>query len=267
MPFLPFFIPKGVSVSGIIYKIYLYTWKSSILKRKANDLLLMYIISKSRCLKKVFILNDSSSSVYLNKLWHTEKFTYLPDPYMPISLTNIHNLRCDLGISEDRQLVIHLGTLSSRKGTLTVLDMINNSNKEELQNYCFVFAGVILDDIRDRFAEMANKLSTKTQIIVIDDFLSFEKLASLVYSCDKVLLPYKRTDSSSGIIGYCAQFCKPVYVPNSGLLAKLVTRFKLGLIVNTFSTIRSIEMSINVSNCYCKCHKIEDFTDIILCNK
>ena len=54
-------------------------------------------------------------------------------------------------------------------------------------------------------------------------------------SCDVILTPYKRINTSSGAIGYAAQFKKPVIATGGGLLGKLVNKYHLGVLISDVS--------------------------------
>ena len=128
---------------------------------------------------------------------------------------------------------MHFGALASQKGTLEILNAIEILNSSDLRDKCFIFAGKINKDIKDEFYKKYNKLKDKVQLIVFDEFCEYSFFGSLCLSSDYILLPYKRTSQSSGIIGYGAQFNIPVIVPNSGLLGKMVRKNNLGYLIET----------------------------------
>lgn len=264
MPFLPFFIPKGVTVSGIIYKIYLYTWKKASWIRKLKDGFIFWCYSKSESIRRVFVLNDRSATDYLNKYWKTDKFCYLTDPFMPLSQDAVRDLREELCVAPGKVVVAHVGSMLKRKGTLVLLDMIALTSPEELKKYCFIFAGKVTDEIKDEFYRRLGVLSKKVQIIVKDDFITYDYLGSVIKTADKVVLPYLRTDSSSGIIAYCAQMGTPVYVTNGGLLAKLVRRYHIGMGIDHFTDMSSVSADSQYLNSYCMAHHVSSFQQIIL---
>ena len=94
---------------------------------------------------------------------------------------------------------------------------------------------------------------------VKDDFSSFEEIGILVFSSDKILLPYNLVDMSSGSIAYAAQFNKPVYVPSTGLLSKLVKKYKIGKVVDDFSDVSFLNDKIDINSNYCIDHTVEKF--------
>lgn len=228
LPVLPFIMPKNIKISGIIYLIYLYRWKYATLTERVHDSLKYLLLSKKSNFRSVFILNDKSSSIFLNKKFKTSKFIYLPDPYLPIDESNLQNLREKYNIPHNNIICLHFGGLSVRKGTLKILEAIDILSKYELKDKSFIFAGKVYPDIKEEFYLKYNKLRDKVQILCFDEFCEYSFLGSLCLSSDFILLPYSNTAKSSGIIGYGAQFKIPVVVPNRGLLSKLVRKYKLG---------------------------------------
>ncbi|QBN19799.1 glycosyltransferase family protein [Flavobacterium nackdongense] len=236
MPFLPFFVDKKVKVSGIIYLIYLYRWRSSNIKTRFLDSIKYFIFSKSKIFSKIFLLNDVVAPVYLNKKFKTSVFRYLPDPFMHSPKNHYVDFRTKWGVSDEIVVCLHFGALTKRKGTIDILKAIINADKSSIGNCCFVFAGKIFDDIQTSFYSLVGEAQSKSQIIVFDEFCDYEFINSLCYSSDFILIPYKNPEQSSGVIGYAAQFKIPVIAPKNGLLGKLVRRNRLGF---TFDDIDS----------------------------
>lgn len=264
IPFLPFYMPRKVKVSGIIYRIYLYTWKQSTLRTKLENIIKYFILSYSRCISNVYILNDIGSANILNRVWHTKKFKFLADPYIGFSFDDVKSMRKELEIPIHNIVCLHPGAMSNRKGTMRIIEMIEKASLDQLSPYTFIFAGTIGKDIRDDFYNRLSILRKKAHIIVKDSFLPFEELGSLVYSSDKILLPYNMVDMSSGSIAYAAQFSKPVYVPQNGLLCKLVRKYKIGRVVKDFSDISFLDDNLKIKSNYCETHTVEIFNDTIL---
>ena len=265
MPFLPYSVRKS-KVSGIIYSIYLHDLASASFLNKMSNKLKYRLLSKKKSIENIFVLNDGDSVLKLNEIWKTEKFKYLTDPYIPFEKSNIKDLRKELDIAEDKQIILHLGYLEERKGTLEVLDMIENTPIEERKKYCVVFAGRIDNDIKERFFNRIELLKNTIQIITKIEFLPYDFMGSLVFTADKVVLPYRIVNASSGIIGYCAQFKTPVYVPAKGLIGKLVEDYHIGRAVEKFNSLDDLE-DIDINECnYCESHTVEAFIDDIFKN-
>lgn len=271
VPFISFFIPRNVKVSGIIYKVYLYSWRDSKWLSRLKQVMCYSMMSKLSHYRNLFVLNDASSTRILNRIWKTDNFKNLPDPLaIDVKLENLTR-PSDLPQEGSKTIFLHAGGMDYRKGTMTVFDIISRLNHEQRKKMCFVFAGLVTDSLREKFYAAYNQFKDDCEIIVYDEFCSYELLASLCKYSDYLILPYKNTDMSSGIIAYGAYCRTPVIVPNSGLLGKLVKRHKMGLsingdFVNTF-LLQVDELCSEpkpfTSN-YVETHTIDAFTNVML---
>ena len=170
LPAISVMLPKNMKISGIIYLIYLYRWRNSSLTLKIIDSLKYLLISKKNNFKTIYILNDKSAPVYLNKKFKTFKFTYLPDPYQPIKESNLHNIREKHEIPEENTVYLHFGGLSARKGTLKILDALGVLGKNELKGKSFIFAGKINGNIRDEFYQKYYHIKDKISTLFLKSF-------------------------------------------------------------------------------------------------
>lgn len=263
--FMAFF--TKIRVSGIIYKIYLYKWQSYSIVRKIIIFLLYFLIRISRNVFKCFVLNDATATIYLNKIWKTDKFVYLPDP---INTSQPYVVRNTPMMNKVRFL--HFGALTRRKGTINILKAIGISDPSHLSNFEFIFAGKLYEDIHDDFWGLVNLNRNKTSIIVKDYFLNYDELDGLCAECDVLLAPYDNTDSSSGVVSYAAKYNKPVVVPNSGLLSKLVKKNHLGICIKNnseeclcdyFQHFRPLVINTKNSKEYLKKNSIKNFCIVI----
>ncbi len=151
---------------------------------------------------------------------------------MPISLDETINVRKEYGIAEDKVLFVHFGSLGVRKGTMVILDSLELLSAVDIQKYAFVLAGRIPDAIKDDFYSRLEAVKNKgVQIYVKDAFCDYSFLGKLCFECDAILAPYLDTARSSGIIGYASQYFKPVIAPSSGLIGRLVKKYKLGYLL------------------------------------
>lgn len=266
IPFISLLAPKDVKISGILYRLYQYVWPELTIIQRIQDWLKFWTISRTQCIKKAFVLNDSEQADSLNNDWCTSKFTYLPDPYVPFDENVLRDMRSELGITADETMVLHLGSITHGKGSDRIFDMIDRSSEADLKNYCFVFAGVIAENIKAAFYERYHECKKKAHVILKEGFLSYEDMGSLVRTADKVVLPYRRVAQSSGIIAYCAQLGTPVYVPNKGLIGKLVKKYHIGLTVDKFDDIHSLEKEYECSWGYCESHTTGMFVQVLLNN-
>ncbi len=266
MPFLLFFLPKGIRVSGIVYNIYLYRWERDKLLKKIQDTAKYYIFSKASIIKKVYILNDRGAVRILNKIWKTNKFVFLADPFVPIDAHKIENLSIQLDISKEKTVFLHMGSITRRKGVLYIFDIISKLSSDELSKSCFIFAGKIWEDVKSDFYMQYERWKNSVQIFVFDEFCSYEFFGKLCKSADYIVLPYMNTCSSSGTIAYGAQFHTPVIVPEGGMVPKLVKRYRMGIVikgdfVNSFVSCYTslLNKMVSSSNLYMKTHSVDNF--------
>lgn len=270
MPFLIFSLPKRTKVSGIVYRSFL--WEDVLKKnllRKSLEWLRYWIMAKNSKVEKVFLLNDDRSAKIFNDKFFTKKFERLPDPYTPIEGI-AENIKEKIKISIECNLFVQIGQLSSRKGTLEILEAIAMLTNEEKQKNAFFFAGKIADDIKKTFYEKFYELKKKgVRLYVKDEFVSFGFLNSLCASCDCMLTPYKNTSQSSGAIGYAAQYGKPVIGPSKGLLGYLINHYRLGYEIKNVSSLEiyraiSTFKRIPVPDDYVKENQLSDFLKLCL---
>lgn len=234
IPTIGLLIPRKVRVSGIIYTIYLYRWKNSSWKSHAQDVMKYLSIRFAPCVKNVFVLNDMPSAAKLNKLYHTDKFRFITDPYNAIDYSP-KNVRKELGVKENEILFLHFGGLNRRKGTLDILKSIGLIPEERRKKSVFIFAGKVYGSIREEFYSLIKILPSDSRVIVYDRFCSNELLADLCSSSDFILMPYRSTSQSSGLLGHAAHYGTPVIGPKDGLIGKLIRKNHLGYQLNGIS--------------------------------
>ena len=268
MPFAGFMIPTRIS--GIIYGIYLYNWKSMSFQRKLFNVFKYYLFCKNGLFKNILLLNDKASAKYLNRIYKTTKFQYLPDPYLKIKTDNVFDFREKYNIDRTANVFLHFGAIERRKGTLDILKSIEILPDDIKERSFFVIAGKIKDDIREEVYERIRIINTP-RLLVLDEFCSYDTLASMCLSCNAILMPYLEIDKSSGLLGYASQFSKPVIGSSYGLIGKLIRRYRLGytctpgcpeeMIMNYKNVINST--IDNPSDAYCRDNSVSHFKMVI----
>ena len=224
---LPFLISPKVKVVGIIYNIYLYIWDSISWKNRLQNIIKYIFMRMTPCLKTVFILNDNTAAFKINKLYLTNKFKYINDPYNELNYEP-HSLRNELKIADDEKVFLHFGGLAKRKGTLDILNAIALLPIEQRKKSVFIFAGKIYDELKDEFNRIRRTLPDDARLLIFDEFCTNEFFADLCISSDFVLAPYHITNCSSGLFAYAATYGIPVIGPDGGLLGNLIKQYKLG---------------------------------------
>lgn len=269
IPFIVFLLPSYVRVRGIMYKIYLYEQKRMSKIRLYAEKVRFMIASHSKIIEDIFVLNDKDSARIFNEIYNTSKFKYLPDPIPSINKNELRDLREDLDIAKDDTIYLHFGGLDKRKGTLDILNaIVNSTDKNIFCNKTIIFAGKIAKSIMKDFYSLLPQAKEQTNILVFDEFCSYEYLYNLCYTCDIILMPYHMTNLSSGVLGYAALFNKPVIGPSDGLIGMLIKGNNLGITlesINTQSITNAFKENITIgSNNYINKNSINEFCRIIL---
>ncbi len=263
MPFLPFFLPKRIKITGIIYRLYFYESSKMSAVRLFLEKVRYWILAKNSKIEKAFILNDVEMVNVLNNRYNTSHFYYLPDPIPKIDRSKLKDIKEEIGISQKTIMYLHFGGLTKRKGTLEILKAIQLLDVRDLKDKAFVFAGKLYPDISEEFYGLLADIKHKVKIIVYDEFCSPEHLNSLCYSCDVILIPYTNTNQSSGVIGYAAYFGKPVVGPKGGLLGHLIESYNMGVTMESVSAdnlSKFIKRTIPICGSeYGKSHTVNDF--------
>lgn len=266
-PMAALILGRKYRLVGIIYKIYLYEDKSSSISNRLLNRIKYFVYSKFRVFKKLLILNDKKSADSLNRIYHSNKFQAIPDPFIPLDSKNAVDIRKKYNIADDKKIFVHFGGLSKRKGTHIILDSVDFLSLSDAAKYVFIFAGVAGYSIKELMSNKIKELSKKATIIFEDRFCEFEYLSGLCQCCDAILIPYQQTDLSSGLLGYASQFNKPVIGPNSGLIGNLINQYHLGLTIDAASSeqlLKAYSMVLkfkldNESMKYCRVNNVENF--------
>lgn len=226
-PFVFFFLPIGVSISGITYDIYLYFWQKISLINKIKTIIKELSMVWNPRVKYNLILNDKESSDRLNRLYNTKKYRYLPDPFF-LPLSELKDMRKDLCISNNKKIFLLFGTLSERKGTMDVIKSLAMLSADECSKYHFIFAGRLTADIASQFKDIYNSIKDRVSITLFEQFCSYELINNLCYTCDVILATHKKTSLSSGVIGYAAHYRKPLIGSSKGLIGCLIRKYEIG---------------------------------------
>ena len=266
MPFLPFVIPSKTKIAGIIYDIFLWRLDEIKPSHLYFNKMCFWLFAHSETINKVLLLNDSITTKNLNDKYKFSKYVYLPDPITEIDDIKLRNVREQYQISYDNIVYLQF-PISKRKHSLDILRAIDRMRVEDLVNRTFIFAGEVDSQIEKEFMSKVNELSSKSQIIVIKGFVSYEDLYNLCFSSDIFLTLYDNHYMSSGVIGYAAFFHKFLISTGKGLLGNLVKTYHMGECIDSISInniMSALSMKPEIINSeYASDHTIGDFTRTI----
>ncbi len=185
---------------------------------------------------RVFVLNDEKTVKFMNNEFDTACFKMLPDPIPELQPLQDFDINTHYGIEKGRKIFLHIGALGHRKGTLEVIESagyIDADQQEEVTLLLVGKASTVSDE--NLFSEKIDtgKMSTDVQIIWDNQFVPLRMMKSLFDQCDRVLLPYKNAEFSSGILGHAAAAQKRVIATGAGLIKELVVQHQLGELLET----------------------------------
>lgn len=233
MPFLPFVTKRKTKITSIVYYIPKHHEYGKQIKNRIKELSDKFsfkLLSKHRCFKRVCLLNAYEDAIEYNKAYRTTHFAFLPDPYNPIEVTKSRDeIRKDYGIECNDKLFIHFGAMTSRKGTIEILEAIASLDKEKLDGKTFLFAGKVTDAIKGKFYSIVENVKDKANIMVYDKFCEYDFFGEISKAADYILIPYKNVSQSSGLCTYAAQFKTPVIGPSEGLLGEIIRENGIGI--------------------------------------
>lgn len=262
--FLPFLISCHSKISGILYYVYLYDWKWLNWRKRIEQVLVYLIMTNKSNFKNLFVLNDSSAAAYYNKLYRTNRFSYVPDPVLLPEQIEYKDANL-FSRPHDAKVFLQCGMMSRRKMTIKILDTIESLSGED--GLFFLFTGKIQKDIKEEFYKKYEAIKECHNIYVKDNHLSYEEMSFYLDACDYVFILYAVVAQSSGFLGHAALHRKPVIAYNRGMIGKLVRKYHLGYTISDDSPValshvlhEYAKTTYYVSDRYIITHQVKDFT-------
>ena len=181
---------------------------------------------------EIYVLNDEYTKDQLNKSTHTNQFHTLPDPVYIFDENSDGIVSCGESLEKGKMVFLLFGSLSYRKGTLHILDIIiSKLSLNVLSRIQFFFVGKVDKTISAQFYQKikAIKNSGIASVVVVDKFIEYSQISHYFQISDYVLMPYLKFYGSSGVLNYAAYFEKPVITGADGLICDLVKKYNLGI--------------------------------------
>ena len=152
-------------------------------------------------------------------------FHFLPDPWDGNFSIDPGRAKAELGIPEDRFIILQFGIGTRRKGLHHVIEAM-----QEIPDTSRVFllcAGKL--SIEERLKKQLAKLEHKNRAKVLDRYVSRKEESLCFCASDAVLLPYVKHLGSSGVLSRAAAAGKPVIASDFDLTGWRVRQHELGL--------------------------------------
>lgn len=206
--------PEG---NGLLQK--LRFWKSKLQKQQVMKLAL-----RNPALDKIFILNDEQMPAWLNE----QRFFTLPDPWFDYPMAEGFDLRKHYGIPDDHLILLQFGYADERKNNENIITALNGIP----HSYITL---LIIGKFKPGYEQELQKLKTGPfRMITRDEFISDEEMESTFRQSDVILRMNVNFFGSSGVVGIAARHDKPVVVSDTGVMAELVEKYKLGDVVDPY---------------------------------
>ena len=154
--------------------------------------------------------------------------------------------------AQGRKIIGLLGSQSKRKGLLTLLEVAQQTRKE---NYFFVFAGSLAEHTFT--TQELTMIQNLVDLNLSNCFFYFERIPdespfnALVNICDILFAAYEKFPHSSNILTKAAFSEKLVIVSKKFCMAERVEKFKLGISINEGDVLQCIEAIRHL------CHQLE----------
>jgi glycosyltransferase involved in cell wall biosynthesis len=277
---LAFFRPD-FKISGILF-LQFYRMSKRGIKGKIKYFR-KYITTKlytmNSKIENVFVLNDSTTAHYLNKEFNTTIFKMLPDPIPKLISKEEKSLFEYYKIDQNKKVFLHIGGLGERKGTFEILDSLRYLPKDQQKEMVVLLVGVINQKLENLLKNKIEQCNDNTEVTIIWDnrFVTNSFMKNLFNQCFSVLIPYKNTESSSGILGHSAAARKPVVATGKGLLGELVKENQLGHLIDdvtgqeiakriTYLLLNGNELSFDKHDDFIKRHSPTTFSKLVTNN-
>lgn len=249
-----FFFRPSYTISGILFqqfrRMQVKNWKDKV--KYVRKYLFTQCIVRNNSIKRIHVLNDQGSVDYFNSEFDTSIFEMLPDPVPEISPLPKFDIYSHYRLNRNKIIILHIGSLEDRKGTFEVansVSLIEESNRER------VTVLIVGETKEDKLKILLKNQTAKYPEMLIWDnqFVSNEMMKSLFEQCDIVLMPYKNSEASSGILGHALASGKAVITTGQGLLKEIVLDTKCGFLIDIVTPAnisKAISYLININKLY-----------------
>lgn len=150
--------------------------------------------------------------------------------------------RKKLGIPTDGQYIVAVGGIDKRKGADYLLEAFFNI--KDFKNIKLLLAGKMsmeLKELLDNHYQEADK----SNLIIFNDYLTEDQFTAAFLAADIICLPYRHSESSSGIAVRAAANRRPMLTSNTGWVGRTIPDFQLGITCDVTNPIEFSESIIN----------------------
>lgn len=218
-------------------------------------------------LRNLFLLNGQKSCEFLRKHF-SARFIPIADPAPAVDAEPGFSLREHFGIEAGRKVFLFFGAISKRKGADGLIRVLRQLHTDRS---AVVFCGVPEADYEAEFTAAVREIRS-VEVYFENQFVSDERMTAMFEQADLILMPYARSEYSSGILAVAAKAGTPVLGPPGGLLGRLIRENGLGLAAELTPAILEQPVMLDAERCrrFVERNTIRNFSRPILeavCNE
>jgi glycosyltransferase involved in cell wall biosynthesis len=207
-------------------------------------------------------------------------FTPLPDPIPEIGIDiEAEAAASDWSPFDDdgRMRFLLFGALRRQKGVFQLLEALQRLPVSVAQTTSVLFLGSVKPEIEGQLTKGVQEIQRKRPDLKVrleNRFAADWELRYAIQESDVILVPYLRSEGSSGVIGHAANYSTPVIGSETGLVGHLIRKYELGVTVPiqpqqlAGALQRAVQegmtMSTNQAARYVRQHRSDDFVEALL---
>jgi glycosyltransferase involved in cell wall biosynthesis len=230
--------------------------------------------------QSIFLFNDPEGARWMNERMHRAVFSPLPDPIPEVSIDiEAEAAASDWSPFDDdgRMRFLLFGALRRQKGVFPLLEALQRLPGAVAQNASVLFLGSVEPADEDQLIEGVREIQrtqSDMKIRLENRFAADWELRYAIRESDVILVPYLRSEGSSGVLGHAANYSTPVIGSETGLIGHLIQKYQLGTSVPirpeklAGALERAIQENVPMSTAgaarYVRKHTADDFVHTLL---
>ena len=193
--------------------------------------LLFHRVLGNRFLRCLLSIDEPLIEYLKDKNLPLEKYAFLPEPAALSDSPDSMTAKRQLGLPEQRKLILVYGAITVRKGVFELLKALQRPDFPE--NVDVLFAGKLSDDVNDALMLPANaELFARERLRLLNRFISKDEEPVLFSASDIIWLGYRQHYNSSGVLVQAASAGRPVIACREGVIGWQTKRHNLGAVVS-----------------------------------
>jgi len=239
-------LPRGLKFFSKHWKTRLLLWRAPV--------------------RNLFLLNGEKSCLFLKDHFGSRtRFVPLADPAPDVPAASGFSLN----VPEGKRACLFFGAASRRKGAGILLDALARISPETAEQNAYLFCGEPEPEYRAEFSRACEWLRSSRpdiDLVIETRFVSNEQMMAMFEQAGLILMPYTRSEYSSGILALAAKAGTPVLGPKGGLLGRLIVENGLGLAAKLTPEVLELSVGLNeeLRQKFVAHNTIENFTKPIL---